>query len=63
MRDFQIKYTEHNAIIFGNGIKKSEISQGVSEKESIRNFIKHKKATGKIVVVNTTQHIPIKEPM
>lgn len=63
MRNFLIKYTEHNAVIFGDGINKNETLQGTSEKNVIENFLKLKRSTGQIAVNVTAEHIPIKEPM
>jgi len=61
MRNFEIRFTEYKAIIFGDGIKKIETEAGSTEIKALKKFIKRKKATGSIAVINSMQHIPNKE--
>jgi len=61
MRNFEIKFTEYKAIIFGDGIKKIDTETGATELSALKKFIKRKKATGSIAVINSMQHIPNKE--
>lgn len=60
MRTFEIKFIYHKGVIFGNGIKQTELAKGTSENNAIKNFLKQKRSAGQIVVIETTKHIPVK---
>jgi hypothetical protein len=61
MRIYEVLFTEYDSVVFGNGTRKREQVQGMTEAGALKNFIKKKKVEGKIAVVSTLSHIPDKQ--
>ncbi len=58
LNTYKINFTEYKATIFGTGQKKIETQKGQTENNTIQNFLKYKKTTGKLIVINTIQLLP-----
>lgn len=61
MRNFEIKFLEYKATVFGSGIINRETEKATSEQKALESFLKRKRSTGQTIVIKTIEHVPIKE--